>query len=322
MRSPDRKRRAAILAVVAVALALTSCSTAGRSSGTSAQTFSSPASASAAAAVRPVSATSQTVKQRAEKAAAGILASVPMPPGGHRLAAPLSLPGRPPQSPSIYVVAAWEVHLTAYWEAPGSPRAVLAWEVAHLPRDYGADCGSPGPPPWSCGFDIPGPGVPLGVTSQSVLIGQILDVEVASAGRGRTGIRLDAWVAWVKPRPASSLIPPPARTVTIANIGGGRPLAPVTISDPATVRKLAARIDGLGLSTTAVGTPCPAPVGPYLSLTFRARPGGPVLALVQTGQGCYTIGLTVRGEQQPALANEPTLDGQILKLAALPRKPS
>jgi hypothetical protein len=318
MRSPDRKRLAAALAVVAVALALTSCTTAGRSPGTPAHTSSSPASA--AAAVRPVSATSKTVKQRAETAAAGILASVPMPPGGHRLTAPLSQAA--PPSPWIYVVAAWEVHLTAYLEAPGSPRAVLAWEVAHLPRDDDADCGDPGPPPWFCGFDIPGPGVPLGVTSQSVLIGRRRDVEVASAGRGRTGIRLDAWVAWAQPRPASSLIPPTARTVTIANTGGGRPLAPVTISDPAAVRKLAARIDGLGLSTTAVGTPCPAPVGPYLSLTFRARPGGPVLALVQTGRGCYTIGLTVRGEQQPALANEPTLDGQILKLAALPRKPS
>lgn len=310
MRAPVRKRLGAALTVAAVALALTSC------------TSSPPAPSSAAAAARAVSATSQTLKQRAEKAAAAILASVPLPPGGQRLAAPLSLPGRAPQSPSIYVVAAWEVHLTTYWEAPGSPRAVLAWEVAHVPREYTPECGSPGPPPWSCGFEIPSPGVPLGITSQGVLIGRILDVEVASAGRGRTGIRLDAWVAWVQPRPASSVIPPTARTVTIANTGGGRPPAPVTITDPATVRKLAARIDGLALSTTAVGTPCPPPQGPYLSLTFRARPGGPVLALARTGQGCYTVALTVGGEQQPALANDSTLDGQILKLAALPPKPS
>jgi hypothetical protein len=243
-----------------------------------------------------------------------------MPPGGDRLAAPLSLPA--PQSPSIYVVAAWEAHLTAYLEAPGSPRAVLAWEVAHVPRAYTALCGSPGPLPWSCGFEIPSPGVPLGIPSQGVLIGRILDVEVASAGDGRTGIRLDAWVAWGQPRPASSLIPPTARTVTIANLDGGSPPAPVTITDPVAVRKLTALIDGLSLSTTAVGTPCPAPAGPYLSLTFRARPGGPVLAHAQTGEGCYTVALTLRGEQQPALANEPTLDPQILKLAALPPKPS
>jgi hypothetical protein len=191
--------------------------------------------------------------------------------------------------------------------------------VAHVPRAYTAVCGSPGPPPWSCGFEIPSPGVvPLGMPSQGVLLGRILNVEVASAGGGRTGIRLDAWVAWGQPRPASSLIPPTARTVTIANLDGGRSPAPVTITDPVAVRKLTALIDGLPLSTTAVGTPCPAPPGPYLTLTFRARPGGPVLALAQTGQACYTVGLTLRGEQQPALANDPTLDGQILKLAAQP----
>jgi hypothetical protein len=161
----------------------------------------------------------------------------------------------------------------------------------------------------------------LGGAGQSAR-GARLDVEVASAGDGRTAIRLDAWVAWGQPRPASSLIPPTARTVTIANLGGGSPPAPVTITDPVAVRKLTALIDGLSLSTTAVGTPCPAPAGPYLSLTFRARPGGPVLAHAQTGEGCYTVALTLRGEQQPEMANEPTLDGQILRLAVLPREPS
>jgi hypothetical protein len=135
MRSPVRKRLASALAAAAVALALTSC------------TSSPRAPSSAAATARAASATSQTLKQRAEKAAEAILASVPMPAGGDRPAAPLSLSA--PPSPSIYVVAAWQAHLTAYLEAPGSPRAVLAWEVAHVPRAYTAVCGSPGPPPWS-----------------------------------------------------------------------------------------------------------------------------------------------------------------------------
>jgi hypothetical protein len=308
-RSPDRKRLGAALAAAAVALALTSC------------TSSPRGSSSAAEAARGVSATSQSLKLRAEKAAEATLASVPMPPGGDRLAAPLSLAA--PQPPSIYVVAAWEVHLTAYLEAPGSPRAVLAWEVAHVPRTYTAVCGSPGPPPWSCGFEIPSPGVGSEISSPGVLLGRELNVEVASAGDGRTGIRLDAWVAWVQPRPASDVIPPTTRTVTIADPDDDRLPAPVTSSDPATVRKLVALINGLALSTDAVGTPCPPGINPLvLSLTFRARPGGPVLAVAQTGQPCYTVALTVRGEQQPALANDSTLDGQILKLAVLPPKPS
>jgi hypothetical protein len=93
--------------------------------------------------------------------------------------------------------------------------------------------------------------------------------------------------------------------------------APVTITDPATVRGLAALIDGLPLSTIPPDAPCPFSLGPFLSLTFRARSGGPAVAIVQTDQPCGAVTLTVRAEQQPALQNEPALDGRILKLAAL-----
>jgi hypothetical protein len=316
MRSPDRKRLGAALAAVAVALALTSCATAEHSSVTSAQTPSSRASASAAAAARSVSATGQTLKQRAEKAAADILASFVVPPGGRRLAAPPNLPGGVLKTPASYLGANWEVHLTDFWEAPGSPQAVLAWERAHLPPRFTLGDAGFGPPAWDRGFEL---------APEGVLVDRELDVEVASAGGGQTGIRVDAWVAWQPPRPASSLIPPTARTVTITELDTGSPVAkrtpaPVTITDPGAVRKLAALIDGLPLSTTPADTPCPLSLHPFLSLTFRARPGGPALAIAQTGQQCYSVALTVRGAQQLPLEDEPTLDPQILKLAALPWK--
>jgi hypothetical protein len=316
MRSPDGKSLGAALAAAAVALAVTSCATPERSSGTQAQTSSSRSSSSATAAARAVSATSETPKQRAEKDAAAILASFAVPPGGHRLAAPPNLPGGVLKTPASFLGANWEVHLTAFWEAPGSPQAVLAWEQAHLPRRFTLGDAGFGPPAWDRGFEL---------APEGVLVSRELDVEVASAGGGQTGIRVDAWVAWQQPRPARSLIPPTARAVTIAELYNGSPTAkrlpaPVTITDPATVRNLAALIDGLPLSTTPADTPCPFSLRPFLSLTFRARPGGPVLALAQTDQQCYSVALTVLGDQQPALANEATLDGQILKLAALPWK--
>jgi hypothetical protein len=155
-----------------------------------------------------------------------------------------------------------------------------------------------------------------------------LDVEVASAGDGNTGIRVDAWVAWQPPRPAGSLIPSAAKTVTIAELSDGGPAgpaaerlpAPVTITNLATVRGLAALIDGLPLSAIPPDAPCPFSLGRFISLTFRARSGGPAVAIVQTDQPCGEVMLTLRGEQQPALRNEPQLDGKILKLAALPWK--
>jgi hypothetical protein len=310
MRSPDWQRLGVALAAAAVALALTSCATAERSV-TPAQ-----ASSSSAAAARAVSATNETPRQRAQKDAAAILASFAVPPGGRRLAAPPSLPGGVLKTPASFLGANWEVHLTAFWEAPGSPQAVLAWEQAHLPRRFTPGDAGFGPPAWDRGFEL---------APEGVLVSRELDVEVASAGGGQTGIRVDAWVAWQPPRPASSLIPPTARAVTIAELYTGSPAAkrlpaPVTITGPGAVRKLAALIDGLPLSTTPADTPCPFSLRPFLSLTFRARPGGPALAVAQTGQQCYGVALTVRGKQQLPLQDEPTLDPQILKLAALPWK--
>ena len=61
----------------------------------------------------------QTLRQRAEADAAAILRSFAVPPGGHRLAGPPNLPGGVLKSPISYLVAAWEVHVTDFWEAPG-----------------------------------------------------------------------------------------------------------------------------------------------------------------------------------------------------------
>ncbi len=324
MRSPDRKALGAVLAAC-VAFALTACATGRPSAATGSQTSSSRGSASHATDVA-TSATGETLRQRAEADAAAILRSFAVPPGGHRLAGPPNLPGGVLKTPASYLGAVWEVHVTGFWEAPGDPQALLAWEQGHLtPRFTLGDAGF-GPPVWDRGFEL---------APEGAMVTRELDVEVASAGDGRSGIRVDAWVAWQPPRPAGSLIPSAARTVTIAELSGGGPAdpadpagpaaqrlpAPVTITDPATVRGLAALIDGLPLSTIPPDAPCPFSLGPFLSLTFRARSGGPAVAIVQTDQPCGEVTLTVRGEQQPALQNEPALDGRILKLAALSWKP-
>jgi hypothetical protein len=319
MKSMQGKPLGAALAAACVALALTACASSRTVSADHSPTSSPTASASLAAG-QPTSGTGATLKQRAEADAAAILTSFAVPPGGHRLAGPPNLPGGVLKTPASYLGATWEVHVTDFWEAPGDPQALLAWEQGHLtPRFTLGDAGL-GPSVWDRGFQL---------APEGALITRELDVEVTSAGDGQTGIRVDAWVAWQPPRPAASLIPATARTVTIAELPSGevvapggataKPLpAPVTITDPAAVRGIATLIDGLPLSTIPPDSPCPATIGPFLSLTFRARPGGPALATVQTDQSCDGVTLTVRGKQQPALENEPTLDGRILKLATLP----
>ena len=187
MRSPPRRRSAPPSPPPAVALALTACARPARQRRTRRRPpRPGPPPVAAARDVRR-----QTLKQRAEAAAAAILESFVVPPGGHRLAGPPDLPGGVLNTPVSYLGATWEVHVTDFWEAPGDPQALLAWEQGRLtPRFILGDAGF-GPPVWDRGFQL---------APEGALVTRELDVEVASAGGGRTGIRLDAWVAWLPPR--------------------------------------------------------------------------------------------------------------------------
>jgi hypothetical protein len=321
MRSPDCRALGAAFAAACVALALTACATGQPSAATRSRTSSSRGSASLAT-DDTTAAPGETLRQRAEADAAAILKSFAVPPGGHRVAGPPNLPGGVLKSPITDLGAAWEVHVTDFWEAPGNPQALLAWEQGHLPGRFILGDADFGPPAWDRGFEL---------APEGALVTRDLVVEAASTGDGQAGIRVDAWVAWQPPRSTGGLIPPAARTVTIAESSNGgttgpggpaarRLPAPVTITDPAMVRRLGALIDGLPLSTIPPDTPCPFTPGPFLRLTFRLSAGSPPVAIVQTDQPCGEVTLTVGGGQQPALQNEPTLDGRILKLAGLPRK--
>lgn len=319
MRPAKGKTLGGAIAAACVSVALAACASTTPSAVVQSRASSARGSASVAAVGQTTSAAGETLRQRAEADAAAILRSFAVPPGGHRLAAPPDLPGGMLKTPLSYLVSAWEVHLTDFWQAPGTPQALLAWEQAHLPFRFTLGDADFGPPAWDRAFAL---------APEGALITRELTVEAASSGAGQTGIRLDAWVAWQPPRSSGGVIPAAARAVTIAELSNGAPVArpakplpaPVTITDPATVRGLAALIDGLPLSTIPPDAPCPFAFGSYLSLTFRARPGGPALAVAETGQPCGTVALTVRGAEQPALQDEPALDSQLLKLAALPGK--
>jgi len=318
MRSPSWKALGAASVAACAALALTACATERPSAAARPRTSSSRGSASLAT-DDTTAAPGETLRQRAEADAAAILGSFAVPPGGHRLTGPPNLPGGVLKSPITDLGATWEVHVTDFWEAPGNPQALLAWEQGHLTGRFILGDADFGPPAWDRAFEL---------APEGALVTRELVVEAASAGDGQTGLRVDAWVAWQPPRSAASQIPSAAGTVTIAESSDGGPTgatarrlpAPVTITDPVSVRRLAALIDGLPLSTIPPDAPCPFSLAPFLSLTFRPRTGGPAVAIVQTDQPCGEVTLTVRGGQQPALQNEPTLDGQILKLAALPWK--
>ena len=98
-------------------------------------------------------------------------------------------------------------------------------------------------------------------------------------------------------------MPSAARVVTITELASlgphvTRPPAPVTITDLAVVRRLAALVDSL-------------------QRTFLARAGGPPLAVAQGPAACGTVQFSVGGKPQPVLQITDSFIPQVLKLADL-----
>jgi hypothetical protein len=260
------------------------------------------------AASRP--AASPTPRERAVAEAAAILRAFVVPPGGQRLAkAPDAL-----KFPSTILVSITLVDDVSFWRAPGGPQAVLAWEQAHLPRRFTPEDADFGPPSWDRMFSLsPVPGV---------LDARDLVVEVTAAGHGQTAIRVDAQVSWQPSRPAAERVPSSARVVTITQLPSldphlSRPPAPVTITGLAVVRRLAALIDSLQLSTIGPAAPCPPTTGGGIQLKFQARADGPLLAVAQGPAACGTVQFSVGGKPQPALQITDSFIPQVLKLAGL-----
>jgi hypothetical protein len=252
----------------------------------------------------------RTPREGAVADAAAVLKAFTVPPGARRLQ-------QPPDAlkvPVTTLVSATLVDDVSFWQAPGQPRAVLAWEQAHLPHMFTPGDEDFGPPSWDRTFSLPR--VP-GVLNERDLV-----VEVTGAGNGQTAIRVDARVSWQPPRPASERVPPASRVVTITQLPSlglpaRRPPAPVTTTNLAVVQRLAALVDSLQLSTTGPAAPCPAPVGGEIRLTFRASDGGPPLAVAQGPAVCGTVQFSADGNRRPALQLTGSFIRQALTLAGL-----
>jgi len=254
-----------------------------------------------------------TPRQLAEAEAARLLAAFARPPGAAGAARPPAAAGKALADPAVSTASATLVDQVAFWVVPGSPQAVLSWEAAHLPSQFtaGASGASSAPPTWGQMFAL---------APTAVLTARDLVVTVTSAGGNRTAIRVDGQVTWQPPRPASEVVPPAARLVTLAEVpaGGPHPVtpSPVTVSDPAAVRKITALADGLPLST-AGARPCPLARGGELQLTFRASPGSRPLAVAEGPAACSTVQFSVNGKQQPALASPASFIADVLAAAGL-----
>jgi hypothetical protein len=270
---------------------------------------SAPRAATAATAVTAAGQpTPTTPKERAAVDAKAILGQFVPPPGAVRLP---KRPALPAGSPVMGLDFATQADVTGYWRASGAATALQAWEKAHIARSFSRQDVIIGPPSWNTVYTLPA--VP------GVLPTREMNVQFYDAGGGKTVIMAEAMVSWQPPRPAAEVIPASATVVTIAPSGQvSQPSpAPVTITSVAVVRRLAALVNGLPLSTVANSVPCPMATG--LTLTFRAAADGPPVAVANGPAECSQVRFTLNGKDEPPLlpGDAGAYRAAVLKIAGL-----
>jgi hypothetical protein len=252
----------------------------------------------------------------AEADAGKLLSRLVLPAGSNRSATQpvgssphLSQPAQVPGTPKLIDRAGW-------WTVPGSPQAVLEAVAQHPPagsRVFEESSEIQRGVELSRSIELSWPPV------AGVLASRALLLTAAAEPGGTTGLRADAQVVWIVPRPASEQIPARARVLEVDYSGGGEPARHLTVLRHRAVRRIAVLIDGLPIVQPSYPHSCPAEQGDprTVTVTFTAAPGGRALAEAVTaeppGNGCGSMGLEVYGKPRPAL------DGEWVVLRALSR---
>lgn len=119
-------------------------------------------------------------------------------------------------------------------------------------------------------------------------------------------------------KPTAERVPPGAQSVTIGALRGSRigakPPAPITITNQATLRRIASLLGGLPVFPRGALT-CPMDTGQGLKLTFGGAGGRTLAVVVAKPSGCSTVSVTVGAKSLPALGGGRSFVHQVLALA-------
>ncbi len=205
--------------------------------------------------------------------------------GGSALANPAGTPA----TPNLVDDHGW-------WVIPGSPTSVVAYIDGHPPAGSTPTLSGSGGSPQQVtvtGFSWP---AITGVLSSRELV-----IEAVKLPGGATGLRADAQVQWIDPRPTSERIPAGVRQLTVSERRGDKGvLAPFTVRSPRRLRRVIALLDSLPLFPPGTYN-CPADFGLEIRMAFYGRHGSPLAVSVVDPDGCGGVGLRVRGRHEPEL---------------------
>ncbi len=212
-----------------------------------------------------------------------------------------------------------------WWLVPGVPAQVLAYIREHLPAGATRALTSGG---------LNGPNVPDNEAEAfawspiaDVLAMRWLVVHVVQLPDGTTGLRADAQVVWLTPRPALETIPPGSHFLRISvhgSLKNGQPTQrPLSVTSVKKINAIVALLNALPAAQPGLRS-CPVDRGIRIRPAFYARRGVAPLAVASIDpEGCGGIALTIDGTQQSGLEGGSSLIQQIdhvlgVKLGANP----
>jgi hypothetical protein len=287
-----------VVAIGALALARTS-SGAGATTRTAAG-VAIPTPSQAAAAAR---------RRRARADATTLLGRVRLPAGAEQLSSEPAGDGgtlsRPVSRPAIPTTLVDE---HTWWRVPGSAASVLAYTRAHVPR--GGKFRESGSQATRRGDIVSGYDGFVWPPVDRLLGSRELLVQVTKLAGGGTGVRVDAQVQWIIPRPVSERIPRGVHEIDVARaVPGDAPSLEVKVVSQREIRALVAMVDALGIIQPGAYS-CPSQQGdaPVVTFTFRASDEGNMLASASEASSarepttpCTAMTFSIRGRPQTPL---------------------
>ena len=186
-----------------------------------------------------------------------------------------------------------------WWVISARPAAVLAFIRSHPPA--GSKLVERQSGDASQGFILDEYSWPA---RAKVLSSRQLVVEVVSLAGGSTALRADAFVVWMKPRPASERIPGGVAELQVTVINGKRPTqGPFTFALSSQLNRVRSVIDALPAAQPGVAL-CPADFAIRVRLAFYSAHSARPLAVARVDpDGCEGVQLTVNRRSQPPLSS-------------------
>lgn len=210
-----------------------------------------------------------------------------------------------------------QVDLASWWTAGESRSAVLKYVQAHPPAggrltmSGGEGRCRPGQRPPHCPIHLTWVGFSFPAV-RGVLGTRWLLVQAERLKNGSTGIRADAEVQWIIPRPSSETVPSGVTAIEVVRRVNRRPpTVSRTVTRRGQVQRIIKLIDRLPALQPGVWS-CPAAPGDpaIVTLTFETRPGGAPAAQAHapadsgnSETGCDAMSFSVRGRRQTPLVH-------------------